>query len=87
MLEIENYILDAIEILLDKKLSDLKFNYFIEAIILENEENGKYKIEYNERIYSSIKAKEGLSLTIGDIVFVCVVNGDFSNKYIECKRP
>lgn len=84
---LENQILDAIDIMVNEKLSSLKFNYYIEASIEAINDDGTYEIKFNDQILSKIKAKEGLSLSTNDIVLVCVVNGNFSNKFIDLKRP
>ena len=86
--EIENYILDSIDLLIEERFKMLaKQNYFIEATIVTDNLDGTFNVNYNDQILSNIKAREGLSLVESDIVLICVVNGNFSNKFIDLKRP
>ncbi|WP_342532803.1 hypothetical protein MHB40_15100 [Lysinibacillus sp. FSL K6-0057] len=87
MNDIENYILDAIEIMVNKKISELHYNYYIEATVVSLNEDNTCEVEVNDRIYSKVKIREGLELSIGDIVFICIINGNLSNKFIDCKKP
>ena len=83
----EDYIIDAIETVVNKRLKEIRFNYYIEGKILTDNGDGTYDVEYNQQTLSSVKARSGLILAVGNIVFICVVNGDFSNKFIDCVRP
>lgn len=86
--EIENNLLDAIDIMIHERFKELvKSNYYIEASITKNNGNNTYEINYNDSILPSVKVRQGLALQVGDIVLVCVVNGNFSNKFIDLKRP
>lgn len=85
---INQYILDAIDKMIHERFKKLsKFNYYIEAKIETVNEDGTYDIEFQETVLKNIKAREGLTLNVGDIVLVTIVNGNFSNKFIDCKRP
>jgi hypothetical protein len=86
--EVENYILDTIDIMIQERFKELaKFNYYIEAVVLTSNPDGTHNIEFNGQTLANINKRADLSLTIGDIVLVCVANGNFSNKFIDLKRP
>lgn len=86
--QIETYLLDTIDLMINERFKQLiKSNYYIEAKILSVNADITYNISYAENNYPNIKAREGLTLTVGDIVLVCVKNGNFSDKFIDLKRP
>lgn len=87
MNQIEKAILDTIDIMIQERLKKLPFNYYIEAKIETINNDGTYNIEWNGAILNNVKARNGLTLNVSDIVLVCVVNGNFSNKFIDLKRP
>lgn len=86
--EMQDKILDTIDLMIDKRFKTIaKFNYYIEAKITKKNTSNTYDIDYNDNIIPSVKCREGLSLVVGNIVLVCVVNGNFSNMVIDMKRP
>lgn len=87
MNQIEKAILDTIDVMIQERLKRLSFNYYIEAKIETVNDDGTCNIEWNGTVLNNIKARNGLILNVGDIVLVCVVNGNFSNKFIDLKRP
>lgn len=88
MNEIEKNLIETIDLMIHERFKKLStFNYYIEAVIETDNGDGTYNIEYNGQILNDIKSREGLSLVVGDVVLVCIVNGNFSNKFIDLKRP
>ena len=86
--EIENKLFEFVDMVVRERSKELmNSNYYIEASIVKVNDNALYDIEFTDKIYPNIKAREGLTLLVGDIVLVCVVNGNFSNKFIDLKRP
>jgi hypothetical protein len=86
--EIENNLLETIDLMIHERFKELtKSNYYIEASITKNNGNSTYNLIYNDSPLLNIKARQGITLQVGDIVLVCVVNGNFSNKFIDLKRP
>lgn len=79
-------LMKSIDILIIERLKNLKFNYYIEAEILTDNGDGTYNVSFNNKTLSNIKAREGLTLLVNDIVLICIVNGNFSNKFIDLKR-
>lgn len=81
----ENKLLEAIQSLIIANADKLKLDYTISAKVISNN-NGLYIIEYQGSQFT-VKAREGLSLSPNDIVYIRVVQGNFSEKFIDCKRP
>jgi hypothetical protein len=78
-------IFKAIDIIVSEKLRKLRFDYTIEGCITGINDDGSYKVKINGQ-NSNIKARDWLSLNIGEIVYIKVVNGNYSFKFIDCKR-
>lgn len=83
---LQEEILKSINILVDKKLKSLKFNYYIEGKITAVNSNGNYKVLINGE-YEDLTAREGLSLKVNDVVLILVPNANTSFKFIDLKRP
>lgn len=79
-------LLEAIQIMINENNKKLKFTYHIEATVLVVNSDGTYNVNYNGSILKNIRVREGLSLKINDIVLICIINGNFSNKFIDLKR-
>jgi len=84
---IEESLLNGVKKIIEQKIKQLKFNYYITGKITAINIDGTYDLTYNGEALTNIKAREGLTLIIGDIVYICVVNGNFFEKFIDCKRP
>lgn len=87
MNQINHWILDAINNLIKKALKTAKFDYTFSGKILTDNGNGTYDVLYNDQTLNNVKSKDGLSLLVNDIVYIRVVQNNFSEKYIDCKRP
>lgn len=86
--EIEEYFLNAIDVMVQERFKELaRFNYYIEATVISVNDDETCDIDYNENLLSKVKFRSDLTLQVGDIVLVCIVNGNFSNKFIDLKRP
>lgn len=85
--ELQKSILASIKRLIDKKLNKLKFDYTVKGKVKEVlTEDEEYKVEINGENYD-IKARPDLDLSEDDIVYVRVIQNNFSNKFIDCKKP
>lgn len=78
-------LLRTIEIMIKHNNNKLKFNRYIEGYVVANNENGTYEVMINNEKHR-LKAREGLTVNIGEVYWICVVNNDFSKKYIIEKR-
>lgn len=80
-------ILDAVNTLIKHSLSNLKFNYYIDGVITEVLNNNIYNVRSTSGdIIKNIPARTGFVGVVNDIVQICVINGDFSRKFIDDKR-
>lgn len=78
-------ILKTIDILLEEGFRQVRFDYTITGKVLSV--NGNiYTVQYNDSELE-VKARDGLTLQTGDIVYIRVVQGNFSEKFIDCKKP
>lgn len=75
----------GIKRLIDKKIKELKFDYTLTGRIKTVNSNN-YTVTIDD-YDTDIKARLGLSLQVGDLVYVRVIQGNFSNKFIDCKVP
>lgn len=85
MKDIQENILKAIDILIQDRMKSLKFDYTFSAIIKTDNGSDNFTVTYNGQDYD-INARAGLTLTAGDVVYVRCVQGDFSQKFIDCIR-
>lgn len=82
--EMQEQIFKCIELYLRKYLvNNGKTNYFCEALILNKNIDGTYKVRINNQEYDNVKSRTGMSFQIGDRVDILVRNGDFSRKVIQ----
>lgn len=80
-------LLKSIDIMIEERIKKLKFDYSIEGSIVSFNDNGTYNVDYNGNILKNIKVRQGLDISVGDIVLIKILNGNFSNKFIDLKRP
>lgn len=80
-------ILKSIEIMIEEKTKQLKFDYTITGKVLSYDDTTKvYTVLYDDSELL-LKARDGLILSINDIVYIRVIQGNFSEKFIDCKKP
>lgn len=84
--EIQDEILKSINIMINKRLKELKFNYYIEGKITTVNGDGTYTVKINGED-ETLSARSGLTLAVGEVVLICVPNGNTSFKFIDLKRP
>lgn len=75
-------LMQALEVVVDEKISTLQFDKTIQATIteIENADTGEYKVNYKEGIISAFAQDPKELFKVGDRVYVTVPEGDFSNK-------
>ena len=79
---IQESIFNAIDVITDKKINDIKFDKTIECII-ENDgeaDKGKYTARYQDIIINIFSSNNTVKYRKGENVYVLVPQGDFSNK-------
>lgn len=80
-------LLDSIEMLVEEKMSKINRDYTIIGKITDyNATDNVYTVLHNDSSLT-LKARAGLTLTVGDVVYIRVVQGNFSEKFIDCKKP
>lgn len=79
-------LVDVIDKRILKIVRSLPFDYTIAARIKTDNGGGTYVAVYNDEDIT-VKAKDGLSLVVGDIVYIRCPSGRFEDRYIDCKRP
>lgn len=80
MSDISNQILDAVELLVDKKVSSAKYDKTIQATVIScvDEQTGKYKIKYQGNIFIAYSSDVSKTFSNGVSVYVIVPENDFS---------
>lgn len=78
-------LLKAIDIMIEQRLKNLNFNYYVDGVIKEKKENGTYGVLINGTIYNNIIAKNGFEYSVGDTVQVLIKNGNWNKKFIDGK--
>lgn len=83
-MRIEQKIIDAIEIILEERISRLKFNYMVVGLITEVIDVDTYKVNIFDNI-ETLHSMNGHQYQVGDIVYIVVWNNNYSDKTIVCK--
>ena len=87
MNDIQKSLLRTIDRRIRKNNKKLKFDYTITAKVLSFDETSNIYTVLYAGSELQVKAREGLTLQPNDIVYIRVIQGDFSNKFIDCKKP
>lgn len=88
---IQDAIINAISTLIDGKLKKLKFNYYVDGVIVKNDGlDGRYSPTYTVNIngfeYKNIPSQCDAGHNNGDKVQIIVQNGDWNKKIIDNKQ-
>ena len=87
--DVQNALLKTIETRIDNKIKNLKFNYYVDAVICNintsSNGNGTYDIKYNNVIYTNVPSFQGSQFQVGDVVQILVKHGDWNKKFIDDK--
>ena len=78
-------LLEAIDILINKRLNGLRNCYKIEGKITEIIDADTYKVEIQNNI-SEIKSMNDATYQVGDVVYIIIFNNNYSDKKILCKK-
>lgn len=78
--KIEEAILQAIDIIADKKIKSAEYDKTIQAIIVscEDETIGKYKIKYQDSLFFAYSENTNVTYSKGTSVYILVPNGDMT---------
>lgn len=82
MNNISEQLLQAMDIITEEKLRQLKYDKTIQATVysIVDVDAGEYKVRYNGNIFSAFSEDTSKSYSIKDVVYVKVPEGNFSNK-------
>ena len=81
----QNAILEAIDIIVKKRLKNLGFNYYVDGVIQKDNNDGTYNVLINGTLYNNISSKHKLIYSVGDTVQILIKNGNWNKKYIDDK--
>ena len=90
----QDALLEAIDIMIDQKIKNLGFNYYVDGVIqdgvVKNNDVGSrsncknvYSVLINGTVYDNIPSMNKLDYYKGDVVQVLIKNGDWNKKFIE----
>lgn len=80
----QDKLFNAIRNIVKKILNKTKFNYCVQGRITANNNNGTYQVKINDGT-STIKTMNANTYIVGDIVWVMIINNNYSDKYILTK--
>lgn len=80
----QNAILEAIDIIVKKRLRNLGFNYYVDGVVTAvNVSKNIYTVLINGVKYENIPAKHKLVYKLNDTVRILIKNGNWKNKFID----
>lgn len=80
-------ILDAVETIVRQTMKTVNCDYHIDGVIQTVNSNKTYNVKGTSGdVFENLAARTGLTFRVGDIVQICVRNGDFSRKFIDDYR-
>lgn len=85
IIKLQEELLKSIDLLIQERISNLGISYYLEGVIQSANLDSTYSTRINGEDFD-IKTREGIALSVGDIVMICVPNGNFNNKFIDMKR-
>ena len=90
----QDALLEAIDIIIKKRLNNLGFNYYVDGVIQDgvvtddgvlSRQNDKvlYSVLINGKIYKDIPSMNKMDYLRGDVVRILIKNGNWNKKFIE----
>lgn len=80
----QNAILEAIDIIVKKRLRNLGFDYYVDGVITSVDiSHNVYTVLINGVEYTNIPSKHKLIYSLNDTVQVLIKNGNWKNKFID----
>lgn len=81
---IQEYLCEAVDIIVDKKLSSAGFNKAIEGTVLMCEDTtlGKYKIKYQDSVFYAYAANPNITYSVDSLVNILILGNDMSRDKI-----
>lgn len=80
----QNAILEAIDIIVKKRLRNLGFDYYVDGVITAvNISKNVYTVLINGVSYENVSAKHKLAYQLNDTVQILIKNGNWKKKFID----
>lgn len=79
-------IFDAIDKIVSKKIKETGYSYYIDGEVTAVNSDGTYNIQHGNSTYRNVPARTSKTYAVGNVVQVCVKNGDSSRKFIDDLR-
>ena len=82
----QDALLEAIDIMIENKLKKLKFNYYVDGVIVKAQSSQgvvTYDVMINGVEYANVPTKNNLMYSVGDSVQILIKNGDWNKKFID----
>lgn len=81
----QNAFLEAISVMIDKKIKNLGFNYYVDGVVQTRNNDNTYNVLINNILYKNVPSKNNFEYLVGDTVQVLVKNGNWNKKMIDDK--
>jgi hypothetical protein len=75
-------LLKTIDIMIEQKIKNLGFNYYVDGTVKKVNNDNTYDVLINGAEYKNIPSENKLSYSINDVVQVLIKNGNWSKKFI-----
>ncbi|WP_039230736.1 hypothetical protein [Clostridium haemolyticum] len=76
-----NNILDGIVVVVKELIKKTRLNYTEIGTVINKNDNGTYKVRINDST-TDIKSLHGIEYKANDVVYILIMNQDFSKKLI-----
>lgn len=82
MNNIQESIFQAIDVITEKRISEIKFDKTIDCIVTSdaNSDKGEYEVKYQDIVFTAYSSNNTVKYKIDDNVYVLIPQGDFSVK-------
>jgi len=87
MEEVIQGVLQSIDIIVREWLKNYTPKTHITGVITVVNGDGTVNVTHNEEVLPDIPIRAGLSLSVGQIVLIALVNGDLNQKFVDLVRP
>ena len=80
--KLQEAIMSAVNTIVDKKLKNIKRNYYVDGVIKNKNDNDTYNVLINNEVYKDIPSQHKLNYEAEDTVQILIKNGDWNKKFI-----
>jgi len=83
MKDISKNILESIDILIEERLKELKFNRYIQVKVTVDNGNNTYDVLYNNQTIPNVKGRNGSIFSVNDVCWATIPNNQFSLMFLD----